>query len=526
MVAHLNLNIVRLLHKLKRYNKWMILVLSSIFLFYGCQESKEQKQARLFTSYCASCHVLPDTDVLPKKMWEEALLPDMAARMGIKDSGYNPLKGVSFEEAEMIIKSGIYPAAPIMKQEDWELLKSYILELAPDSLVSRAYPHTSKKMELFKAIPISLDDNPGNFMTYFEIRKDTLWMGDIRGGLYTYRYGDKKPVLFKQATSAVVDFDTYDQKSYITAIGKLDPTDVLSGQIFLLEGDELVPSADLFHRPVNTYVVDLNNDHRTEFVVSEFGNLTGQLSLIEDAFEANMKKTTLLAQPGTIKVEVVDLNKDNRLDIIALTSQGDETITVLYQQEDFTFIPEKVLRFSPIYGTSWFEVIDYDKDGDLDIVTVNGDNADKTFIHKPYHGLRIHINDGTNHFEEKYFYPLNGATRFTTDDFDQDGDVDFGVISTFPDYENYPDYSFVYLENINSSSFDFSPTIIEHSMDSRWFLLDKGDIDLDGDIDIVLSSFTYVFTPVPKNITDQWQEKNVDLLILENNLHAKENGEQ
>lgn len=522
MVAHLNKNIVRLTNKVKRFKKWMVLVLSSIFLFLGCKESKQQKQVKLFTSNCAGCHILPDINALPRSMWEESLLPDMAARMGIKDNGYNPLKGVSYEEAEMIVKSGIYPAVPTINQEDWELLKSYILELAPDSLISREFPHNSKKMEQFKAVPVSLDDNPGNFMTYFEIKEDTLFMGDISGSLFTYHYGDQKPELFKKVSSAVVDFDTYDQKSYITAIGKLDPTDILSGQIFLLDGDDPVPSADLFHRPVHNDVVDLNNDQQVEFVVSEFGNLTGQLSLIENPFGSNRKKTTLLAQPGTIKVEVVDLNKDNRLDIIALTSQGDETITVLYQQEDFTFIPEKVLRFSPIYGTSWFEVIDYDKDGDLDIVTVNGDNADKTFIHKPYHGLRIHINDGANHFEEKYFYPLNGATRFTSDDFDQDGDVDFGVISTFPDYEKYPDHSFVYLENTNSSAFEFSPTIIEQSMDSRWFLLDKGDIDSDGDIDIVLSSFTYVFTPVPKAITDLWQEKNVDLLVLENNLRSKQ----
>ena len=71
-----------------------------------------------------------------------------------------------------------------------------------------------------------------------------------------------------------------------------------------------------------------------------------------------------------------------------------------------------MLRFSPVYGTSWFEMIDYDGDGDDDIVTVNGDNADESYVLKPYHGLRIYLNDGNNHFEEKYFYPFYGATRF------------------------------------------------------------------------------------------------------------------
>ncbi|WP_377178205.1 FG-GAP repeat domain-containing protein [Namhaeicola litoreus] len=496
----------------------MVLCLPSIFLFLGCAESKREKQVRLYESYCASCHILPSPDVLPRQIWEEKLLPDMAARMGIVDNGYNPLKGLPFKEAESIIKSGIYPAAPIMSSEDWSLLKSYILEMAPDSLPSINEPHSASTLQQFRAVSISLDENPGNFVTYFECRNDTMWIGDLQGNLFSFMYGDIKPKTRLQANSAVVDFYQYDGKSYITAVGKLDPSDIASGQIILLENDSLRPAKELFHRPVNMYVKDLTGDNEPEFIISEFGNLTGQLSLVEHPFDEQFKKTTLLPQPGTIKVEVVDLNRDNRLDIVALTSQGDETITVLYQQEDHSFIPEKVLRFSPIYGSSWFELIDYDKDGDLDIVTVNGDNADKTFVHKPYHGLRIHLNDGNNHFEEKYFYPLNGATRFTVDDFDQDGDFDFGIISTFPDYEKYPEYSFVYLENTDSNTFTFSPAIIQESIDSRWFLLDKGDIDKDGDLDIILSSFTYTFTPVPKNMTDHWREKNTDLLILENKL--------
>ena len=255
-----------------------------------------------------------------------------------------------------------------------------------------------------------------------------------------------------------------------------------------------------------------------ELVVSEFGNLTGKLSLFSLNDQSQYKKSILLNQPGTIRVVAQDMNSDGRTDLIALTSQGDESITILYQQSDLRFTPEKVLRFSPIYGTSWFELIDYDGDGDLDIVTVNGDNADKTYISKPYHGLRIHINNGKNQFEEKYFYRLNGATRFVARDFDQDGDMDFAVISTFPDYQKYPEYSFVYLENRNSTTFEFKPSLFKESVNGRWFLMDAGDIDGDGDDDIILSSFTYVFTPVPDNITKLWQEKDVDLLILENKL--------
>jgi len=91
-----------------------------------------------------------------------------------------------------------------------------------------------------------------------------------------------------------------------------------------------------------------------------------------------------------------------------MTAQGYEGISILYQFGNLDFKAEQVIRFSPISGSSWFEVLDYEGDGDQDIITVHGDNGDKTPILKPYHGLRIHLNDGSNHFSEAFFYPFYG----------------------------------------------------------------------------------------------------------------------
>ena len=250
------------------------------------------------------------------------------------------------------------------------------------------------------------------------------------------------------AQNAVVDYIEKDTVSYITDIGILDPSELSTGKIIAAYKDGYVTIPDTLHRPVNNLVVDLNNDGFEEMVVSEFGYLTGELSLLYINEQGTYSKKTLLSQPGTIRSIAKDMDGDGKLDIVAITSQGDESITILYQKDNLTFRSDKVIRFSPIYGSSWFELLDYDGDGDDDIITVNGDNADKTYVHKPYHGLRIHLNDGNNQFTESYFYPLNGATRFVANDFDQDGDIDFTIISTFPDYENNPDYSMVYLENL------------------------------------------------------------------------------
>ena len=130
--------------------------------------------------------------------------------------------------------------------------------------------------------------------------------------------------------------------------------------------------------------------------------------------------------------------------------------------------------------------------------------------------MRLHINDGNNSFEEKYFYPLIGATRVVSRDFDQDGDFDFGLLSTFPNYKNTEESSFVYLENKNTIAFIFEDFTFKESNFARWLLMYAGDVD--GDEDIILSSFSYVFTPVPDERTNFWNDKSTDLMILKNKL--------
>ena len=270
------------------------------------------------------------------------------------------------------------------------------------------------------------------------------------------------------------------------------------------------------HRPVHTLVHDFNLDGTDEIVICEFGHLTGALSLFVRNDGLHYSKEVLLNAPGTLRTVARDMNADNKMDLVVLTSQGREGVTIFYQTENLKFIPETVLEFSPVYGSSWFELLDFDGDGYDDIITANGDNGDKSYVAKPYHGIRIYINNGKNVFEETYFYPLNGATRLIAEDFDLDGDIDMAVLATFPDYENSPNSSFIYLENKDSEIFEFQDTTFKGVNLGRWLLMDSGDFDQDGDTDIVLSSFTYGFTPVPEYLAEIWDNTETDIVVLEN----------
>ncbi|MFN2441019.1 MAG: FG-GAP-like repeat-containing protein, partial [Chitinophagaceae bacterium] len=61
------------------------------------------------------------------------------------------------------------------------------------------------------------------------------------------------------------------------------------------------------------------------------------------------------------------------------------------------------------------------------------------------------------------------------------------TISFFADYKNEPEESFIYLEN--TGSFKFKPYSLPESKSGRWLTMDAGDLDKDGDIDLVLGNF-------------------------------------
>ena len=491
-----------------------------LILLSSCVLDKKEKAIALYDDYCTSCHIAPEIESLPKHLWKNIVLPEMGARMGVRNPSYNPYKGLTYDEHEARLKTGLYTLAPIITNEEWNLLKEFIIQEAPDSVVMPKISITNRSLNDFVPKPRSFKALKDAMYTYLNVDDNNgiIVLGDMKGRLLTYDFIQDTLVSKGNFSRPITAYNKKGDMEYITAVGNLNPSELASGKIFMVSNGKANAIPEIFHRPVHTVVQDLNKDGSDEILVSEFGHLTGSLTLLRQK-EANIfDRQVLLNQPGVLQAVIKDMNGDDLEDIVALFTQGDESIMIFYQEDNLKFRREKVIRFSPIYGSSWFELIDFDGDGDDDIVTVHGDNADKTYIPKPYHGMRLHINDGKNNFEEKYFYPMNGATRIVSRDFDQDGDFDFGLLSTFPNYENPKESSFIYLENKNALTFTFEDSTFKESDYARWLLIDAGDVDGDGDEDIILSAFPYVFTPVPAEKSKFWKEKGTDLMILENKL--------
>ena len=495
------------------------LLISLVFLI-ACNPSGPKNERELYAQHCGSCHAVPDPANLPKNIWQEQILPDMGARLGM-DTGFDPLEGWSFNEQAEILKSGAYLSKSSLTPEAWETIKAYVLREAPDSMPSRPSKDLPQ-LSGFEEVPIQLDSSYVSNITYLEFHPDPglVEIGTMAGQSMTLGPGrsvQKRPL---RIPSGVVDSEPYHGATLLTAIGKFTPTELDMGQLVLVDDTSTAPLGPPLHRPVHTDITDLDGDGREEFLVCEYGNLQGALSLLYQDEGGTWQKKSLLQLPGAIRTKILDLDGDGDLDIAAVFGQAREGVYFFYQEPELNFRMEQVISYSPLYGTSWFELADLDGDGDLDIVTAQGDNADKSYVAKPFHGIRIHLNDGGNAFTEDYFYEMNGASRVCVADMDQDGDQDLVVLSAFPDYLEANWQHLIYLECINQEKLEYQARKVDAARNGRWLVMEVADYDGDSDADIILGGFRFSLGPVPDELTETWeQEGQADLLILENQLH-------
>ncbi len=482
---------------------WVICLLITIT---ACN-TPEEKAASVAKKYCGSCHAFPDPSLLDKKTWEEGVLPQMAFRMGYN---LDLLWQVSEADVKGVLKS--IPENPMVTEEEWNTIRKYYATNAPDSMI---IPAVAKPAELtqFTVEEYSL---PSSFPCVTNITVDSarnkFLIATRQSMLYRVNASFKvedSTKLQSPASFLVPENDHW----VISSMGIMDPNDQPLGRLETINTEtfERALIIDSLRRPVYIASSDFNADGQNEYLVAEFGNYTGGLTLVEKKGK-DVSTHPVNFLPGTRKVIVKDFDHDGAPDILALVTQGDEQIVLYRNYGNFKFSPKTLLRFPPVYGSSYFELIDFNKDGFEDIIYTNGDNADYSQTLKPYHGIRIFLNNKENEFTESQFIPMHGASQVIARDFDRDNDIDLAVISFFPDFKAR-NTSFLYLENTGGGFNTFSG---EFSNKARWLTMTVADIDRDQDQDIILGALNFI-GGVPKPDLDYWLNENISLLVLRNN---------
>lgn len=452
--------------------------------------------------------------MLTKEKWQN-VLPHMASRLGVDMENVDPYAKMKREEVRRLQISGIFPEQPVLLQEAWEKVRDFYLQTAPDSLAISARPVLPDNSPFTARIPeLDLGASPYISMVTFD-SIGQLFLADWQGSFLQVRpdFSISKRIKLPRP---IVDF-AYDRAGDILAlsIGDLYPNDGLYGAVAKLGGADFSAPNLLFAslpRPVDFAQGDLDGDGLEDLAICNFGNNLGNLSWYRNTgsgYEAKLIKEV----PGASRVHVRDLDGDRDLDLAVLFAQGDEGVSFFYN-EGGTFREERILRFPSLYGSNDLEVLDFDGDGDLDLVTSNGDNGDYSIILKPYHGIRVFLNE-QNDFREHFFYPMYGASKVRARDFDLDGDVDLIAASFFPEQSAAGlDRTLVYLENQGDGRFTASH--LPGADQGRWMVMDAGDLDRDGDVDVVIGSFTLSNEGIDPQVLQEWRSSQRHILYLEN----------
>ncbi len=488
-----------------------LLLAATLLAFQHCsQDTSDEAVAR---RYCGSCHLFPEPSLLPKQTWDKGVLPAMMPLLGLINDRNNPYGSLSMDEIMYLESAHYFPDQPVLSEEEWEQIKSFYQQNAPDSLPQPEGRQPILDLESrFDFKPITgLTRLPSTTLVKYFPAEKRIVTGFQDGTVLMLddQFQRRDSLRFASAVSDVVR--TGDDW-YFSEMGRLNPSDIFKGAVWSFNGD-LTGKTQLIgtlNRPAEIQWADITGDRNPELILCEFGHQLGSFSWFG---KEGKDRHTLINVPGARTAKVTDLDGDGLQDLVVLFAQGNECVRWFRNEGGGNFSQNELLRFPSVHGSSYLELVDMNNDGHDDIIIANGDNADYSVVFKPWHGVTIYLNDGRQHFTQAWFYPMNGASKTLTRDFDGDGDPDIAAMSFFPDLQRVPEESFLYFENRGNLRFDVygSPKTAA----GRWLVMDAADVNADGKEDLLLGSCVTAMRLAGTEIyAREWVEGNVSVLGL------------
>jgi hypothetical protein len=288
----------------------------------------------------------------------------------------------------------------------------------------------------------------------------------------------------------------------VADLGHFMPTDNLTGRIVWLRrradsaNYDPIVLAESLGRVADVQAADFDGDGDLDLVAAVFGwRTTGDIRYLEnrttDWQHPQFVSRVLESKTGAIHVPTADLNCDGRPDFVALISQEHELVIAFLNQGRGQFRQRLIhAAGNPAFGSTGIQLVDFDGDGDLDVLYTNGDSLDDSVL-KPFHGIRWLENDGGFPFRDHLVAAMPGVQRAVAGDVDGDGDLDV-VAGAFTLAPQTPLDSLIWVENCGGGKFQ------RHSLERepcRHASLDLADYDGDGDLDWVVGNIHWSGDP-------------------------------
>lgn len=467
---------------------------------------------------CTQCHRLPPPSILPKKAWRGKIEKMFSlANVALLPKFNRPIRTVTMEEVVAYFETlapqelDTPPWGPPVPQSKVQFERRSLVGASPGNEIPGS--GNVQLMDLFK-----------------DISGPELVVCDMFSGWVSWT-DPKNPKMGLQGLARLaapdhaeaVDLDRDGQTDLLVAeLGQVIPSDKKLGAVTWLRRTgkrdfEVIRIARNLGRVADAQAADFDGDGDLDVVAAVFGWITvGRILYLEN----NSAQTggvpefiprTVDDRIGSIHVPVVDVNKDGKPDFLALISQHNETIVAFINRGKGQFERKEVFTAPhPHWGFSGIELVDFDKDGDIDVLYSNGDTMDDMIRFKPYQGVAWLENRGSFPFEHHVIGRYYGVTRAEAGDLDGDGDLDVVASSWLPELDEaerkkYSLPGIAWYERLDDGS--FAPHVVSEEGCDRP-TLDVADFDGDGRLDIITGTAWLGQPPAgqPPIAVDIWRQ--------------------